>query len=83
MGKNMGITPIQYNPKTMSWDKIADSLTTLHRIATVERNTRETQISITVDLDHAGNSSFDTGIGFFDHMLDQIATHGGFLSMLR
>ena len=78
MGKNMGITPIQYNPKTMSWDKIADSLTTLHRIATVERNTRETQISITVDLDHAGNSSFDTGIGFFDHMLDQIATHGGF-----
>lgn len=78
MGKNMGITPIQYNPKTMSWNRIADSLTTIHRIATVERNTRETQISITVDLDHAGNSSFDTGIGFFDHMLDQIATHGGF-----
>ena len=77
MGQNMGIQPIQYNPQSMSWDKIADDLTCPHRVATIERNTRETQIKISVDLDHAGNSSFDTGIGFFDHMLDQIATHGG------
>ena len=77
MGLNMGITPIQYNPKNKSWDKIADNLTVNHRVATVERDTRETKIKITVDLDHSGNSHFDTGIGFFDHMLDQIATHGG------
>ena len=77
MGLNMGITPIKYNPENMSWDAIADKLTTVARVATVERNTKETKISISVDLDHAGNSSFDTGVGFFDHMLDQIATHGG------
>lgn len=77
MGQNMGITPIKYDPVNMGWDKIADELCSLPRVATVERNTRETKIKITVDLDHSGRSHFDTGIGFFDHMLDQIATHGG------
>ncbi|MGN0901997.1 MAG: bifunctional histidinol-phosphatase/imidazoleglycerol-phosphate dehydratase HisB [Succinivibrio sp.] len=62
---------------TLNWNEIADFLTTRKRVATVVRNTRETQISITVDLDHQGRSHFDTGMGFFDHMLDQIATHGG------
>lgn len=77
MGLNMGIKPIQYSAKDMTWDMIADDLTRVKRVATVERNTRETKIKITVDLDNPGNSHFDTGVGFFDHMLDQIATHGG------
>ncbi|MGN0894872.1 MAG: bifunctional histidinol-phosphatase/imidazoleglycerol-phosphate dehydratase HisB [Succinivibrio sp.] len=75
MGLNMGITPIRYGASGLNWDCIADKLCSKDRKAKIERNTKETKISIAVDLDHAGNSHFDTGIGFFDHMLDQIATH--------
>jgi imidazoleglycerol-phosphate dehydratase len=46
------------------------------RIATVERNTLETQISVTINLDGTGKAAFDTGIPFLEHMLDQVARHG-------
>ena len=46
------------------------------RRATVERNTKETQIRVELDLDGSGRGTFASGVGFFDHMLDQIARHG-------
>jgi imidazoleglycerol-phosphate dehydratase len=46
------------------------------RRATVERNTKETQIRVEIDLDGSGRGKFVSGVGFFDHMLDQIARHG-------
>lgn len=59
------------------WDKIYEHLRLPARIATVARNTRETQITIELNLDGNGHSEIHTGIGFFDHMLDQLAKHSG------
>ena len=63
--------------KTESWQRIYEFLRLEFRCAEVTRNTKETQIYIKLDLDGGGKSDINTGIGFFDHMLDQIAKHAG------
>ncbi|HEX7761099.1 MAG TPA: imidazoleglycerol-phosphate dehydratase HisB [Caulobacteraceae bacterium] len=57
---------------------MADSTGSTGRTAEVSRATKETQIRVTLDLDGVGNSRVSTGIGFFDHMLESFARHGGF-----
>ena len=59
-----------------SWPDMIPYIITERRIGEVERNTNETQIKVKVDLDGGGKASISTGLGFFDHMLEQIAKHG-------
>ena len=60
-----------------NWDQIAEFLFAGERKATVTRKTKETDINISINLDGNGKANISTGLGFFDHMLEQIAKHGG------
>jgi imidazoleglycerol-phosphate dehydratase/histidinol-phosphatase len=62
--------------KTTDWKTIYEFLKLENRIATISRKTNETDIFINLNLDGTGKSKIETGIAFFDHMLDQIARHG-------
>ena len=62
--------------KTQLWEEIYQRLLFKDRKATLTRNTKETKIAIALNLDGSGQSTIDTGIAFFDHMLDQLARHG-------
>lgn len=62
--------------ETNSWERIYTFLKTRDRTGYLERTTQETQIKMALNLDGTGQSNIQTGIPFFDHMLDQIAKHG-------
>jgi imidazoleglycerol-phosphate dehydratase / histidinol-phosphatase len=62
--------------QTTNWQKIYEFLKLDERTASISRTTNETDIAITLNLDGTGKSNINTGISFFDHMLDQIARHG-------
>jgi imidazoleglycerol-phosphate dehydratase/histidinol-phosphatase len=61
---------------TRSWEEIYKHVTKSSREGYVRRTTKETDIEIAVNLDGSGKSSIETGLGFFDHMLDQLSRHG-------
>ncbi|WP_175418920.1 bifunctional histidinol-phosphatase/imidazoleglycerol-phosphate dehydratase HisB [Aureibaculum algae] len=62
--------------ETNDWQRIYEFLKLDNRTAEIQRKTNETDISIKLNLDGTGKSKIDTGIAFFDHMLDQISRHG-------
>jgi imidazoleglycerol-phosphate dehydratase/histidinol-phosphatase len=67
----------------LTWPDVADLLCHSDRVATIERNTNETCIRASVNLDTGTQIVVSSGIGFYDHMLEQIAKHGGFGLALR
>jgi imidazoleglycerol-phosphate dehydratase / histidinol-phosphatase len=84
LAKNLGCKAILLNKVNNSgadfwakdWNEIYKYLKHIPRSSAIERKTSETQIQIDLNLDGSGKSDISTGIGFFDHMLDQIAKHG-------
>lgn len=67
----------------VDWAQIAHALVDVPRTATVERKTKETKILVSVDLDREADPKAATGVGFLDHMLEQLGKHGGFALDLR
>jgi imidazoleglycerol-phosphate dehydratase / histidinol-phosphatase len=81
LARNLGIAGLQVErggAPEHSWPAISRRLTERHRRGVVERKTRETELRVRVDLDAEEPIRIATGIGFFDHMLEQLARHGGF-----
>ena len=74
--RNIGCKSLILSDKGMSWNKITELLFAGERIAEVSRKTKETDIHIKVNLDGTGKCDISTGLGFFDHMLEQIGKHG-------
>ncbi len=84
LAKNLGSKGIYMNSEgsdyailnTTSWEDIYNYLKAIPRTATVVRKTNETDIQVDINLDGSGKSNISTGLGFFDHMLEQISKHG-------
>lgn len=74
--RNIGCKSLILSDENMSWEKISEILFAGERIAEVKRTTKETDIHIKVNLDGTGKCNISTGLGFFDHMLEQIGKHG-------
>ena len=75
LAANLGAKALRVGP--MSWEEIAETVRSSERCVHLQRKTRETDISLTLDLDGKGPSGISTGLHFFDHMLEQIPHHGG------
>jgi len=75
--RNLGLRGLRIGPD-FGWEAIAAAVLDRPRTAHVTRATRETRITVDVDLDAATRPHVATGIGFFDHMLEQLGVHGGF-----
>lgn len=80
LAEKLGIRGLQVgnNDSALSWNDICVALTPGARTGQAKRSTRETTVQVNVNLDATAPLKIETGIGFYDHMLEQIAKHGGF-----
>ena len=75
LAKNLGCKAFILD-KDMTWERIAELLFAGERVAEVRRTTKETDIHVRLNIDGTGKCDISTGLGFFDHMLEQIGKHG-------
>ncbi len=84
---NLGIRGFQLRTPQFGgewdWPGIAHALADAPRTALVKRDTKETRIEVELDLDRSAEPDINTGLGFFDHMLEQLGKHGGFALRVR
>ena len=76
LADNLGCKALILGQDGMTWDKIAQLLFAHERVAEMRRTTKETDVYVKLNLDGTGKCDIDTGLGFFDHMLEQIGRHG-------
>ncbi|HTV95286.1 MAG TPA: bifunctional histidinol-phosphatase/imidazoleglycerol-phosphate dehydratase HisB [Steroidobacteraceae bacterium] len=84
--RNLGVQGLRVRlggDQQETWQSVARRIHSAGRSARIERTTKETEVTVQVDLSREGPSSVRTGIGFFDHMLEQVAKHGGFALALE
>ena len=80
LAENPSISPVLI---TEDWDKVTEYLFAGERRAVVQRTTKESDIYVEINLDGTGKTEISTGLGFFDHMLDQIGKHSGVDLVIR
>jgi imidazoleglycerol-phosphate dehydratase/histidinol-phosphatase len=83
LARNLGCRGFRIGHEGETWARVAHVLAHAPRVAGVARRTRETSIVVEVDLDRSADPRVRTGLGFFDHMLEQLGKHGGFALTLR
>ena len=76
LAQNLGCKSLILGKDGMSWDKIAEIVFARERTAEMHRTTKETDVYVKLDLNGTGKCDICTGLGFFDHMLEQIGKHG-------
>ncbi len=76
LAENIGCKSLILGKDGMTWEKISELLFAGERIAEIARKTKETDIYVKLNIDGTGKCEVSTGLGFFDHMLEQIAKHG-------
>lgn len=77
LSDNLGTAFIRIDGTAESWQRAAERVRSTDRCAVISRKTKETDITVKIDLDGKSESLVDTGLKFFDHMLEQLVHHGG------
>jgi imidazoleglycerol-phosphate dehydratase / histidinol-phosphatase len=80
---NIGVRGFRVGAQGVSWSELAHEILDAPRIAAIRRDTKETRIAVRIDLDRIAEPKVKTGLGFFDHMLEQLGKHGGFALQLE